>query len=182
MQISLAPPAEVPPRLQIKLPAPEAHVTPSLICLGSVVQPGVSPKKRARNVGSFFERKKGKRRRESPQRTLESLMDTGNKPLVDLGSDFHGTGSEDMNIPPLLSDGPGMFNNVPELYSSNPVANLLASQDNLTSAEEFDLAFAIYLDALAAHAVCIIQICEALFVVQGWNTMFNWGTVRIDKS
>lgn len=42
---------------------------------------------------------------------------------------------------------------------------------------DFDSSFASYVDTMAAHAVSIIQICESIFVVQGWNARLNSGTV-----
>lgn len=47
-----------------------------------------------------------------------------------------------------------------------------------SDADDFDRSFAAYVDTMAAHSVSIIQICETLFVAQGWNARYNSGTVR----
>lgn len=178
MKISLPLPGEVLQRPQINLPTPEIHNNSSVIQLAPAKRAKVSPKKRARNVAGFFERKKGKRHRGiEPLEWGSELEATHGDMSVSETTGTAGTG--ETLEPPLLTDNLDNNLGAPELYSSNPIANLIAGDGELTDAEDFDLAFAIYLDSLAAHAVSIIQICESLFVVQGWNTRFHWGTVCI---
>jgi hypothetical protein len=58
----------------------------------------------------------------------------------------------------------------PQITTHDELADTADSTD-------FDESFAAYVDTVEAHAITLVQICDTIFVVQGWNARFNAGTV-----
>jgi hypothetical protein len=176
MQIPLSAPdaTEGTQRRQINLPAPVSKKTFTKIQLVPATRSALSPKK-PQNVSGSFKRKKHKRQSLSPLRQIEDL------PIWDVSApysdvDSTGDGTVSMNPFDMYDSSPTPGTPPPQLYELQSTGAML--NESCTDATNFDSSFAIYVDTMASRAVSIIQICETLFVAQGWNARFNSGTVR----
>jgi hypothetical protein len=175
----------------ILLKPPEVCKTQVKIVLAAPTGPSVtSPKKRARHVVGHHKRKKRVRiRSQSPPRgTLDVPIWDPSAPLVDIGGSAEDGEGFDASAPgDPLDDTGGPYNaydvdedlEPTQIYNLDPQSVSILGHANPADMADFHSSFAKYVDTMAAHAVTIIQICETLFVAQGWNARYEAGTVRL---
>lgn len=164
---------------RISLQRPDEPTTYTKIQLTPAERTVGSPQKRTRTVSGFFSRKKRGPHGKPPQpsddsNSRNSRDDVLQGPVsLQISTTDQGDTPVDLQFDQL--SGPVDFNNSVHI-------NSLVDQDDSIDSSDFDLSFAAYVDTMAAHAVSIIQICETLFVAQGWNARYNAGTVRVRVS
>lgn len=192
--------APAPPVLRqtYSLPKPSERTSFARVHLRPSEKTIASPKKRPREVTEVFAR----RRREAPSREHASSSNSTVEIETCLTDGYNGTdpvpvdASNDWGAPidggdvtfdaSQASGGEGLGGEMHEMPF--PDGNTVLSEADVgaggsvrrayTDADDFDMSFAAYVDTMAARSVSIIQICETLFVAQGWNARYNSGTVR----
>lgn len=165
-RISLsAPDAKV--STQVSLPAPEHERSRARINLAPAKRARSSPKKRTRFVTHSFTRKRLKIHHDAispyPISSLDGIDETS---YVEGGSN-----NQEPAWSAFLNQDDGQQLQTPLVEPSRTTVPVSLDESP----------FAIFVDTVLSNAVSLIQICNALFVVQGWDLRYNMGTVRITR-